>query len=148
MSSFAQWVAYLIMCALDTASRTSAHAADHFPNGESPPEPDPAYNLVVHDLMISDAHITVMRSAPPEYRYSNVHAAVDDFITVWVALLFHMSAAHILLLQHFQQFVELQEAIQIFGSLSTITAKNLEKKSSDLKMVLQAWQERPSQPTR
>jgi hypothetical protein len=34
-SSFAQWVAYLIMCALDTASRASAHAADHFPNGES-----------------------------------------------------------------------------------------------------------------
>ncbi|KAG2141739.1 uncharacterized protein EDB93DRAFT_1329829 [Suillus bovinus] len=60
----------------------------------------------------------------------------------WVALPFHMSAAHVPLLQHFQQFVELQEAVQIFGSLSTTTALNLEKKSSDLKMVLQAWRER------
>ncbi|KAG2042802.1 hypothetical protein BDR03DRAFT_1058663 [Suillus americanus] len=60
----------------------------------------------------------------------------------WVALPFHMSAAHVPLLQHFQQFVELQEAVQIFGSLSTTTAQNLEKKSSDLKMVLQAWRER------
>ncbi|OBZ70424.1 Transcription-associated protein 1 [Grifola frondosa] len=38
--------------------------------------------------------------------------------------------------------LELQEAVQIFGSLSTTNAQNLEKKSSDLKMVLQAWRER------
>ncbi|KAF7352758.1 hypothetical protein MVEN_01242100 [Mycena venus] len=60
----------------------------------------------------------------------------------WVALPPQLSAAHVPLLQHFQQFVELQEAVQIFGSLSTTTAQNLEKKSSDLKMVLQAWRER------
>ncbi|KAF9222005.1 FAT-domain-containing protein [Gyrodon lividus] len=60
----------------------------------------------------------------------------------WVALPLHLSAAHVPLLQHFQQFVELQEAVQIFGSLSTTNAQNLEKKSSDLKMVLQAWRER------
>ncbi|KAJ7781199.1 hypothetical protein B0H16DRAFT_1671541 [Mycena metata] len=60
----------------------------------------------------------------------------------WVALPPQLSAAHVPLLQHFQQFVELQEAVQIFGSLSTTTALNLEKKSSDLKMVLQAWRER------
>lgn len=60
----------------------------------------------------------------------------------WVSLPPNLSAAHIPLLQHFQQFVELQEAVQIFGSLSTTTALNLEKKSSDLKMVLQAWRER------
>ncbi|EGO01921.1 hypothetical protein SERLA73DRAFT_166433 [Serpula lacrymans var. lacrymans S7.3] len=60
----------------------------------------------------------------------------------WVGLPPHLSAAHVPLLQHFQQFVELQEAVQIFGSLSTTNAQNLEKKSSDLKMVLQAWRER------
>ncbi|KAJ7700136.1 hypothetical protein B0H17DRAFT_1158131 [Mycena rosella] len=60
----------------------------------------------------------------------------------WIALPPQLSAAHVPLLQHFQQFVELQEAVQIFGSLSTTTAQNLEKKSSDLKMVLQAWRER------
>ncbi|KAI6119305.1 FAT domain-containing protein, partial [Pisolithus croceorrhizus] len=52
----------------------------------------------------------------------------------WVSLPPHLSVAH--------QFVELQEAVQIFGSLSTTNAQNLEKKSSDLKMVLQAWRER------
>ncbi|KZT26868.1 FAT-domain-containing protein [Neolentinus lepideus HHB14362 ss-1] len=60
----------------------------------------------------------------------------------WVALPPYLSAAHIPLLQHFQQFVELQEAIQIFNSLAATNAQNLEKKSSDLKMVLQAWRER------
>ncbi|TEB09323.1 hypothetical protein FA13DRAFT_1806650 [Coprinellus micaceus] len=56
----------------------------------------------------------------------------------WTGLPQHFSIAHIPLLQHFQQFVELQEAVQIFGSLSQTTAQNLEKKSSELKMVLQA----------
>jgi transformation/transcription domain-associated protein len=60
----------------------------------------------------------------------------------WVALPQHLSVGHIPLLQHFQQFVELQEAVQIFGSLSATNAQNLEKKSSELKMVLQAWRER------
>ena len=60
----------------------------------------------------------------------------------WVSLPTRMSTAHIQLLQHFQQFVELQEAVQIFGSLSQTNAQNLERKSSDLKLVLQAWRER------
>ncbi|TFK56003.1 FAT-domain-containing protein [Heliocybe sulcata] len=60
----------------------------------------------------------------------------------WIALPPYLSAAHVPLLQHFQQFVELQEAIQIFNSLAATNAQNLEKKSSDLKMVLQAWRER------
>ena len=60
----------------------------------------------------------------------------------WVTLPQQFSSAHVPLLQHFQQFVELQEAVQIFGSLASTNAQNLEKKSSDLKMVLQAWRER------
>lgn len=60
----------------------------------------------------------------------------------WIAFPPKMSACHIPLLQHFQQFVELQEAVQIFGSLATTTTVNLEKKSADLKLVLQAWRER------
>jgi transformation/transcription domain-associated protein len=60
----------------------------------------------------------------------------------WVGLPTHLCLAHVPLLQHFQQFVELQEAVGIFGSLSTTNAQNLEKKSSELKMVLQAWRER------
>lgn len=60
----------------------------------------------------------------------------------WISMPYNLCLAHIPLLQHFQQFVELQEASQIFGSLATTNGTNLEKKSSDLKMVLQAWRER------
>ncbi|KAL0949509.1 hypothetical protein HGRIS_009561 [Hohenbuehelia grisea] len=60
----------------------------------------------------------------------------------WVGLPPHLSPAHVPLLQHFQQFVELQEAVQIFASLAATNAQNLEKKSQELKMVLQAWRER------
>lgn len=60
----------------------------------------------------------------------------------WIGLPTRLSPAHIPLLHHFQQFVELQEAVQIFGSLANTNAANLEKKSSDLKLVLQAWRER------
>lgn len=68
--------------------------------------------------------------------------AMQMSLRKWAGLPTHLSTAHIPLLQHFQQFVELQEAVQIFGSLSQTNAQNLEKKSSELKMVLQAWRER------
>ncbi|KAF9224621.1 FAT-domain-containing protein [Gyrodon lividus] len=60
----------------------------------------------------------------------------------WARLPPHLSGAHVPLLQHFQQFLELQETVQIFGSLSTTNVQNLHKKSSELRMVLQAWRER------
>ncbi|KAG1865502.1 heterokaryon incompatibility protein-domain-containing protein, partial [Suillus subalutaceus] len=81
-TSFNQWIAYLVVRALDTASRASAHAADHFPDGESPPEPTLTSDAV-RDFMFSADHIIGLRSAPPEYRYSDVHAAVLDFIAAW-----------------------------------------------------------------
>ena len=49
-----------------------------------------------------------------------------------------VSTVHVPLIQHFQQRVELQEAAQIFYALATMTSMNLEKRSSDLKVVLQA----------
>ncbi|KAG1757971.1 heterokaryon incompatibility protein-domain-containing protein [Suillus lakei] len=82
-TSFAQWITYLIVRALDTASHASAHAADHFPDGEFPPEPTPTFNSPVRDFIGSGLHTTTLRSAPPEYRYADVRAAVDDFIAAW-----------------------------------------------------------------
>ncbi|EKM59507.1 uncharacterized protein PHACADRAFT_205724 [Phanerochaete carnosa HHB-10118-sp] len=73
---------------------------------------------------------------------SKLENAMQLSLRKWVSLPFHLAPAHIPLLQHFQQFVELQEAVQIFGSLSATNAGNLEKRSSDLKLVLQAWRER------
>lgn len=72
----------------------------------------------------------------------HLEEAIQLSLRKWVALPSAMSKGHVPLLQHFQQFVELQEAAQIFGSLAQTNAQNLEKKSSDLKLVLQAWRER------
>lgn len=73
---------------------------------------------------------------------NHLEDAMQLSLRKWITLPPHLSPAHVPLLQYFQQFVELQEAVQIFASLSTTTAQNLEKKYSDLKMVLQAWPER------
>ncbi|KAG1889327.1 heterokaryon incompatibility protein-domain-containing protein [Suillus subluteus] len=81
-TSFDQWIAYLVVRALDTASRASAHAADHFPDGESPPEPALTSDAV-RDFIATADHNMGLQSAPPEYRHSDVHAAVVDFIAAW-----------------------------------------------------------------
>ncbi|KAA1099348.1 hypothetical protein PGT21_004258 [Puccinia graminis f. sp. tritici] len=60
----------------------------------------------------------------------------------WFRLPEIVTESHIPLLQAFQQFVELQEASQIFHSLTTTTSQNLEARSADLKHVLQTWRER------
>ncbi|PLW40616.1 hypothetical protein PCANC_13021 [Puccinia coronata f. sp. avenae] len=64
----------------------------------------------------------------------------------WFRLPEIVTESHIPLLQAFQQFVELQEASQIFHSLTTTTSQNLEARSADLKHVLQTWRERLPNP--
>ncbi|KAF5390637.1 hypothetical protein D9757_002758 [Collybiopsis confluens] len=97
---------------------------------------------------VFEAFLALLKAPPASAVEKNT-----EFITIledgmqlalrkWISLPPQLSLAHVPLLQHFQQFVELQEAVQIFGSLSTTNAQNLEKKSSELKMVLQAWRER------
>ncbi|KAG0235555.1 hypothetical protein B0O80DRAFT_498171 [Mortierella sp. GBAus27b] len=60
----------------------------------------------------------------------------------WHTLPEVVSQTHVPLLQVFQQFVELTEANQIYQSLASTTALNLESKSTDLKSTLQTWRER------
>jgi transformation/transcription domain-associated protein len=71
---------------------------------------------------------------------------IDDAMQLslrkWASLPSVISLAHVPLLQHFQQVLELQEAAQIFASLSSTTASSLEKKSGDMKHILTAWRER------
>lgn len=64
----------------------------------------------------------------------------------WFQLPDIVTEAHIPLMQCFQQFVELQEASQIFASLKTTTAQNLDNRSVDLKLVLNTWRERLPNP--
>ncbi|KAF8339104.1 FAT-domain-containing protein [Cantharellus anzutake] len=71
-----------------------------------------------------------------------VEESMQIALRKWVSLPSIISMVHVPLLQHFQQLVELQEAAQIFHALTSTTASNLEKRSADLKMILQAWRER------
>ncbi|KAJ3865184.1 hypothetical protein EV359DRAFT_39363 [Lentinula novae-zelandiae] len=95
---------------------------------------------------VFEAFIALLKLPSPLEKNSEFTVILEDAMQLalrkWVSLPPHLSPAHVLLLQHFQQFVELQEAVQIFGSLASTNGQNLEKKSSELKMVLQAWRER------
>ncbi|RDW26905.1 hypothetical protein B0I72DRAFT_92085 [Yarrowia lipolytica] len=60
----------------------------------------------------------------------------------WAALPTPITGAHLPLLHTFQQYVEFMEASQVYTSLASTTAQNLDAKSQELKGVLQAWRER------
>jgi transformation/transcription domain-associated protein len=98
---------------------------------------------------VFSAFLSLLKPHSPEQSQEFAKHVQDSFrLTVhrWKALPNRMSHAHVPLLQHFQQGIELQEAVQIFNSLSTTNAQNLDKKSQDLKLVLQAWRERLPSP--
>ncbi|RCK57773.1 Transcription-associated protein 1 [Candida viswanathii] len=60
----------------------------------------------------------------------------------WHGLPERFTNAHIPLLHTFQQYVEFMEASQVYASLVTTNAQNLDVKSQELKRVLQVWRER------
>lgn len=60
----------------------------------------------------------------------------------WHGLPPKFNNAHIPLLHTFQQYVEFMEASQVYSSLVSTNAQNLDVKSQDLKRVLQVWRER------
>ncbi|CAO3646140.1 unnamed protein product [Cunninghamella echinulata] len=60
----------------------------------------------------------------------------------WHSLPPIVSQSHLPLLETFQQYLELQEASQIFTSLMGTTAQNLEQRSAELRNVLGTWRER------
>lgn len=60
----------------------------------------------------------------------------------WHGLPQRFSNAHIPLLHTFQQYVEFMEASQVYSSLVSTNAQNLDVKSQELKRVLQVWRER------
>lgn len=60
----------------------------------------------------------------------------------WHGLPKRFTNAHIPLLHTFQQYVEFMEASQVYASLLTTNAQNIDNKSQELKRVLQAWRER------
>ncbi|KAI8643328.1 hypothetical protein BD408DRAFT_342632 [Parasitella parasitica] len=60
----------------------------------------------------------------------------------WYSLPPVVTHSHMPLLQIFQQYLELSEASQIFKSLSSTTAQNLDQRSAELRSILGTWRER------
>lgn len=74
------------------------------------------------------------------------HRLCDESIQLsirkWHQLPRRITQAHIPLLQHFQQLVELHDASVICTSLAQTTQANLDVKSSELKLLLSTWRDR------
>ncbi|KAL8351867.1 hypothetical protein RB601_002265 [Gaeumannomyces tritici] len=68
--------------------------------------------------------------------------AIQLSIRKWHQLPRRFTAAHIPLLQNFQQLVELHDASVICASLASTSLQNLDSKSSELKLLLGAWRDR------
>ena len=83
---------------------------------------------------------------PGEDKKKDFNKLCDEGIQLslrkWYYLPEIVSQAHVPLLTVFQQFVELQEAQQIFISLSGTNAQNLDARSQELKNVLGTWRDR------
>ena len=71
-----------------------------------------------------------------------VDEAIQLSIRKWHQLPKRLTAAHIPVLQNFQQLVELHDASLICNSLAMTTQANLDAKSGELKLLLQSWRDR------
>ncbi|WWD20697.1 hypothetical protein CI109_105173 [Kwoniella shandongensis] len=94
-----------------------------------------------------EAFVTLLRShlarEPPNEFFRVLDEAQQVTLRKWVSLPTHMTAAHLPLLQMFQQCVELTEAAQVFDSLQMTNQSNLEMRcNSDLKTIFQTWRGR------
>ncbi|KAK9457474.1 hypothetical protein V1511DRAFT_170812 [Dipodascopsis uninucleata] len=85
-------------------------------------------------------------SQKPDGPTSELSKCCDEGIQLtlrkWHSLPKIITNAHIPLLQAFQQFVELLEASQLYKNLATTDVNNVDTKSQEMKVVLQAWRER------
>ncbi|KAL2136937.1 hypothetical protein VTI74DRAFT_98 [Chaetomium olivicolor] len=71
-----------------------------------------------------------------------VDEAIQLSIRKWHQLPKRLTAAHVPILQNFQQLVELHDASVICQSLAGTNANNLEVKSGELKLLLGSWRDR------
>ncbi|KAL2262033.1 hypothetical protein VTK26DRAFT_2665 [Humicola hyalothermophila] len=71
-----------------------------------------------------------------------VDESIQLSIRKWHQLPKRLTAAHIPVLQNFQQLVELHDASVICQSLAGTNASNLDQKSGELKLLLGSWRDR------
>ncbi|KAH7106416.1 FAT domain-containing protein [Auriculariales sp. MPI-PUGE-AT-0066] len=96
---------------------------------------------------VFEAFLTLQKAYPNDpFKQTDFVKITDEanqlILRKWVSLPSNISAAHLPLLQHCQQFVELAEAANIFNGLAGTSTANLDKKSGELKHILFTWRER------
>ncbi|WVR08546.1 hypothetical protein IAU60_005601 [Kwoniella sp. DSM 27419] len=94
-----------------------------------------------------EAFVALLRShlarEPPNEFFRILDEAQQVTLRKWVSLPTNITAAHLPLLQMFQQCVELTEAAQVFDSLQMTNQANLEMRcNSDLKTIFGTWRDR------
>ncbi|KAI7863236.1 hypothetical protein BDF14DRAFT_1989138 [Spinellus fusiger] len=95
---------------------------------------------------VFEAFLSLIKSHTNEERLSEFTRICEEGVQLslrkWHSLPPIVSQSHLPLLQIFQQYLELQEASQIFNSLITTTAQNLDQRSAELRSILGTWRER------
>lgn len=101
----------------------------------------PTPRRVFFQTFMSLLKLHAKQESPPEF-----HRLCDESIQLsirkWHQLPRRITQAHIPLLQHFQQLVELHDASVICQSLAQTTQANLDMKSQELKLLLSTWRDR------
>ncbi|KAI8368238.1 uncharacterized protein BYT42DRAFT_123486 [Radiomyces spectabilis] len=100
-------------------------------------EPNPRHKVF-------EAFLSLIKSQSSEHSEFNriCEEGVQMTLQKWHSLPPIVSQSHLPLLQIFQQYLEMQEASQIFNSLLTTTAQNLDQRSAELRSILGTWRER------
>lgn len=97
---------------------------------------------------IFEAYLALLKSptGKPDESKKAFNKLCDEGIQLslrkWYYLPEIVSQAHVPLLQVFQQFVELQEAQQIYISLAGTNVNNLDARAGELKSILGTWRDR------
>ncbi|WVQ95626.1 hypothetical protein IAU59_002724 [Kwoniella sp. CBS 9459] len=94
-----------------------------------------------------EAFVALLKShlarEPPNEFFRVLDEAQQVTLRKWVSLPTNITAAHLPLLQMFQQCVELTEAAQVFDSLQMTNQSNLEMRcNGDLKTIFTTWRDR------
>lgn len=87
--------------------------------------------------------LRLYNNAESQIEFSKVcDESIQLSIKKWHQLPKRVTAAHIPILQNFQQLVELHDASVIISSLHNTNAINLDVKSGELKLLLSTWRDR------
>ncbi|GAA5802218.1 hypothetical protein HPULCUR_007681 [Helicostylum pulchrum] len=97
-------------------------------------------------LKAFEAFLALIKSQTTDDRLVNFtricEEGVQSALQKWYSLPRVVTQSHLPLLYIFQQYLELQEAGQIFHSLGGTNAQNLEQRSNEIRSTLSTWRER------